>query len=253
MTVERNSRAFSAGACSTCFSFFIFLLTVGYCLVCTAQEPPKPADTPAGDSQEASLESRAEQEARSLEKELVRMVKNLLAKSKPKPGSRKPQEKEEATKAAMPEPAQADSEALRNQLAEWKSKSLAMADVLKHEKLADLENRHEQKKKKLAEQIKKRERVVVNPSGKRPGGANGEEAERLERAIKKEMDKLSKEYESERRKIEKESEREKEFIERLAEELRKAVLPDEEKERKRKTQRRKHQKDLRKKGAKPQK
>lgn len=165
----------------------------------------------------------AEEQARTLEDELVRMVQALLAKARHQGTGQRTQKVEQPRKAKAPEPAKHDRTVLLNEIAEWKSKNLAMVEVSREQQLAALRSRYEQAKKKLDEKFRKRERIVVDPK-RRPPAARERENEELERAYNRELEELDKEFETEKRKIEKESGREAESVERLANELEKAIL-----------------------------
>jgi hypothetical protein len=189
-------------------------------LICLTAANPLTAQTPP---QPVPADSSPEQEARILEKELVRMVKSLMAKSRPKRSSYKLREKEGTRKASLPEPAAHDARTFRNQLAKWKDKSLQMAELLRQQKVLELKTKHDQQRKKTLEKLMKRERVAINPK-RRPGGEK--EAGRFEKLADKELGRLDKEQEAELRKVERESRQEKNLLKRMASDLEKAMLPD---------------------------
>ena len=188
-----------------------------------AQEPPKPAQEDAGGSEQKDAESRARQETRAFEVELVRLVKTLRAQSKPANASPKPEGKWPVKKATAPSPKAHDRENLRNELAEWKSKSIALLDITKQQKLAELDRKYEQHLKKLRDMYKKPDKIIIDPK-RRPGAER--EAGELGKALERNLERLNKESEAKRREIEKECRQEKESIERLAREMEKALDQD---------------------------
>lgn len=170
-------------------------------------------------AQPAPDNNTAEQQARILETDLVRMVKNLLAK-RGGGAAGKSEETDKPRRAELPEPEAYDAVRFKNQLGAWKEKSILMVETLEEQKILDMEARHEQQNKKLLEKLKKQEKVIMNPK-KRPGGEREHDA--LGKALEREMDRLEERQESELRKIRKETNREIRLIEQLAKDLQKAL------------------------------